>query len=212
MPNKDAESDGMHTFGLTGGIGSGKSAAAHYFAELGVPILDADEIARVVVEPGSAALASIAQTFGAEFILANGTLDRRRLRERIFSDSLAREWLETLLHPLIREVVREALQTPCSAPYRLLMAPLLLETGMDQLVEGVIVVDLPEALQLQRALARDQCSEATLRQIMQAQMSRTARLARANFCLDNSQSPTELQDAVKHLHTQLLALVEKNRT
>ncbi|WP_346837137.1 dephospho-CoA kinase [Microbulbifer sp. SAOS-129_SWC] len=199
----------MFIVGLTGGIGSGKSAAAGMFRALGVNVVDADWAARVVVEPGQPALAEITQHFGPEVLLESGALDRARLRGLVFDDAAEREWLEQLLHPLIRKEIIRALEESRSA-YAILESPLLLESGQDQLVDRVCVVDLPEELQLQRASARDGSDAAQIRKIIAAQLPRQARLARADDILDNAADLPELQRQVDALHRRYLQLAESN--
>lgn len=198
----------MLVAGLTGGIGSGKSAASACFAALGVPVIDADQVAREVVEPGSEALGRIGAHFGPEVIRADGTLDRAALRRIVFDKERERSWLETLLHPLIRDRILDTLEQldQHGHPYAVLASPLLLETDQHLLVNRVIVVDAPQALQIERTMQRDAVDEAQVRQILAAQMSREERLQHADFVLDNSGSEASLQAAVAALHPQLLAI------
>ena len=140
----------MRTIGLTGGIGSGKSAASRLFEKLGVPVIDADQVARDVVEPDQPALVQIQQHFGPEVITPQGELNRRWLRQYVFDHPKERQWLESLLHPLIRQNILNWLLTQQQHPYVLLTSPLLLETDQHQLVDAIIVVDLSESIQLQR--------------------------------------------------------------
>lgn len=195
----------MFIVGLTGGIGSGKSAAAACFRDLGINVVDADWAARVVVEPGQPALARIAEHFGADVLRDTGALDRARLRALIFDNPAERTWLEGLLHPLIREEIVRALDASESA-YAILESPLLIESGQTALVDRVCVVDLPEALQLQRASARDGNDPEQIRKIMAAQLSREARLEKANDVLDNSGELTDLKSQVEALHQHYLQL------
>ncbi len=175
----------MYTIGLTGGIGSGKSAVAACFEKLGITVVNADIASRRVVEPGMPALAEIAQHFGPDILLPDGQLDRAALRQRIFSDSEAKRWLEGLLHPLIGEWIRDQLAS-APGPYVILESPLLLETSQHQRADRVLVVDVPESLQVERAMARDGNSEEQIRAIMASQMPRAERLARADDVIDNS--------------------------
>ncbi|MFA0812074.1 dephospho-CoA kinase [Microbulbifer epialgicus] len=200
----------MFRVGLTGGIGSGKSAAAECFRKLGIHVVDADWAARVVVQPGKPALEQIAQHFGAGVLLENGELDRAKLRVLVFDDPVERAWLETLLHPLIREEILAALEQS-SGPYAILESPLLIESGQYQLVDRICVVDLPEQLQLERACARDENHKAQIRKIMAAQLKRQARLEKADDVLDNSAGLPELRAQVETLHQQYLQLVESAR-
>jgi dephospho-CoA kinase len=198
----------MLVAGLTGGIGSGKSAASACFSALGVPVIDADQVARQVVEPGSEALLKIAAHFGQDVIKTDGTLDRPALRRIVFDKERERNWLEALLHPLIRESILDTLDRfdADGHPYAVLASPLLLETDQHLLVSKVIVVDVPEQAQIERTMQRDGIEEAQVRQILAAQMTRNERLQHADFILDNSGSETDLAAAVAALHPQLLEL------
>ncbi len=198
----------MLVAGLTGGIGSGKSAASACFAALGVPVIDADRVARQVVEPGSEALLKIAAHFGQDVIQPDGSLDRAALRRIVFDKERERNWLEALLHPLIRESILDTLQQfdDDDHAYAVLASPLLLETDQHLLVNKVILVDVPESVQIERTMQRDGVEEDQVRQILAAQMTRDERLSHADFILDNSGRQDELTDAVKALHPQLLAL------
>ncbi|WP_406829070.1 dephospho-CoA kinase [Microbulbifer sp. ARAS458-1] len=199
----------MFTVGLTGGIGSGKSAAAARFRHHGVNVVDADQAARVVVEPGRPALNAIAQHFGAGVILPEGRLNRAALRKLIFDNPDERRWLEQLTHPLIREEIIASLMASAethSAPYAILESPLLLETSQSELVQRICVVDIPEEVQLARASARDANSVDQIRKIMDAQMPRAERCARADDILDNSGSLESLYAQVDALHQQYLQL------
>ncbi|WP_237057659.1 dephospho-CoA kinase [Microbulbifer sediminum] len=197
----------MLTIGLTGGIGSGKSAAADCFRDLGINVVDADWAARVVVQPGKPALEKIATYFGAGILLENGELDRAKLRQRVFQDEGERTWLEELLHPLIREEIVAALQASAS-PYAILESPLLIESGQYQLVQRVCVVDVPEEVQLQRAGRRDGNTPEQIRKIMAAQLPRQERLARADDILDNAGDLASLGDQVTELHRKYLQLAK----
>ncbi|MBV0933004.1 dephospho-CoA kinase [Marinobacterium weihaiense] len=200
----------MLVAGLTGGIGSGKSAASACFTALGVPVIDADLVARQVVEPGSDALQKIAAHFGQDVIRADGQLDRPALRRIVFDKERERNWLEALLHPLIRESILDTLEAldADGHPYAVLASPLLLETDQHLLINQVIVVDVPEQVQVERTMARDGIEEAQVRQILAAQLSREERLQHADQVLDNSGTEEQLQEAVKALHPVLLALAE----
>ncbi len=193
--------------GLTGGIGSGKSAASAEFEKLGITVVDADVVAREVVAPGQPALHRIAEHFGPEFILADGTLDRARLRARIFSDSDAKSWLEQLLHPIIRDAIIEQLHIAAS-PYAILVSPLLFETNQHELVARSILVDVPETIQIERASQRDENSTEQIRKIMATQMSRDNKRQRADYILDNSADLTGLHEQVRALHKKLLSAAQ----
>jgi dephospho-CoA kinase len=191
--------------GLTGGIGSGKSAAAQCFVDLGIHLVDADNAARWVVEPGRPALAQIAEHFGAEVLQADGTLNRAALRELIFKDPQQRVWLEGLLHPLIREEIRQYLAR-AESPYAILVSPLLLETSQHQMVQRVLVIDVPEAVQIERTVLRDKTNEAQVRAILKAQASREERLSRADDVIVNDRDPAWLKSEVERLHHFYLTL------
>ncbi len=191
--------------GLTGGIASGKSTAARRFAALGVPVIDADAIAREVVAPGEPGLAAVVERFGPSILTAAGELDRRALRERVFADTAARRDLEALLHPRIRARM-QALAERAEAPYVVLAIPLLAEGGARDRVDRVLVIDVPEELQLARVLARDGGSRAQAEAILAAQAGRTARLALADDVLENSGDITALERGVDELHRRYLAL------
>jgi len=193
--------------GITGGIGSGKSAVTQRFEQLGITVVDADLAARVIVEPGRPALSAIAEHFGHSIIQADGTLDRAALRQRVFADEGERHWLEQLTHPLIGQEILDQL-TAASSAYTLLSSPLLLETSQKELANCVVVVDVPEETQLERTMARDDNDEAQVKRIMAAQMRREARLALADIVIDNSRSLDELDSVVEELHKEFLLRAE----
>jgi dephospho-CoA kinase len=192
--------------GLTGGIASGKSTVSARFAELGIPVIDADVAARAVVLPGTPGLAQVAQRFGPGVLSAKGELDRRALRELIFADPASRQALDAILHPLIRaEMDRQA--AAAVGPYMVLVIPLLVEGGgAGDRVDRVLVVDVEEAAQLQRVQARDGSSAEQARAILASQASRAARLSAADDVLLNSGSVAELRQAVDRLHQRYLQL------
>jgi dephospho-CoA kinase len=172
--------------GLTGGIGSGKSAVADAFAALGADVTDTDRLAHAVTAPHEPGHAGILHAFGPAYFLPDGTLDRARLRERVFGDATARARLEGILHPLIRAAAARDVAT-WTGPYGLLVVPLLFERGGHKgLVQRVLVVDCPEATQVQRVMARSDLTAAAVRAIMATQLSRPERLARADDVLDNA--------------------------
>ena len=193
--------------GLTGGIASGKSTVTQRFAELGVPVIDADGASRSVVEPGTPGFAQVVERFGAR-VLADGQLDRRTLRNLIFKDSSLRQALDAILHPLIRaEMEREAAQA--QGPYVIMAIPLLVEGGGSaKRVDRVLVVDADETLQMQRLQARDGSSEQQAREILASQASRAARLSQADDVLLNAGTVAELRQAVDRLHEQYLQLAQ----
>jgi dephospho-CoA kinase len=191
--------------GLTGGIGSGKSAVAEQFVELGVHLIDADHAARWVVEPGRPALARIAEHFGDAVLRPDGQLDRGALRARIFQDAEQRRWLEALLHPLIGEEIAHHLAL-AKSPYAILVSPLLVESGQHSLTQRILVVDAPEHLQLQRTMKRDQASEEQVRAILDAQANREERLRHADDVLINDRDMSWLRSEVERLHHFYLTL------
>lgn len=197
-----------YTVALTGGIGSGKSTVANAFADLGIQIIDADIIARQVVEPGKPALDAIAAHFGPELISADGTLHRRRLRERIFADPQEKAWLSALLHPLIQQETRRQLQQATSA-YVLWVVPLLVENGLYRQANRVLVVDVTPETQLSRTMQRDDVTRAHVEQILAAQATREARLAVADDVIDNNGAPDSIMSDVARLHARYLQLASQ---
>ena len=191
--------------GLTGGIGSGKSAVAEQFGQLGVHWVDADHAARWVVEPGKPALQRIVEHFGDAVLTPTGELNRAALRAQVFGNADERKWLEQLLHPLIRQEIAEHLARTQS-PYSILVSPLLIEAGQYRQTNRVLVVDVPESLQVQRAMRRDQSSEAQIRAILNAQASREDRLRHADDVLVNDRDLAWLEAEVQRLHDFYLTL------
>jgi dephospho-CoA kinase len=196
--------------GVTGGIGSGKSAVTRRLEQHGITVVDADVVARIVVEPGKPALTQIAEHFGAGILQADGTLDRPALRARVFRDESERRWLERLTHPLIGQEIVDQISASRS-PYTVLSSPLLLDTSQKALVECVVVVDAPEETQIARTAQRDNNDEAQVKRIMAAQLSRDARLALADIVIDNSGSLEDLNLQVDELHKEFLARAEASR-
>ena len=195
----------MAVLGLTGGIGSGKSTVARLFGKQGVHWVDADDVARQVVEPGTPALQAIAGHFGRDVLTPEGTLDRARLRQIVFADPEQRAWLESLLHPIIRaELVRQLTLSDDARPYVLLVSPLLLETDQHELVRRVIVVDVPVEVQLQRTMARDNNTREQVQRIIDAQMPRAQRLARADVVIDNRRPLEDVERQVRDWHQRFL--------
>jgi dephospho-CoA kinase len=193
----------MFVVGITGGIGSGKSAVTDHLETLGITVVDADKVARVVVEPGTSGLAAITEHFGTDVLLANGGLDRAALRKIVFDNHNERKVLEEITHPRIRdEIIRQL--SEASSPYVVLSSPLLLESGQTTLADYVVVVDVPEEVQLKRTMARDDNSEALVKQIMAAQLDRQTRLSRADASIMNDTSLEELYEHVEALHEDLL--------
>jgi dephospho-CoA kinase len=197
-----------HRVGLTGGIASGKSTVASLFAALGVPIIDADLIAREVVEPGTPLLQRLAERFGARYILPDGSLDRRGLRDLVFSDPRARADLEALTHPAIFAAVEERARA-AGGPYQILALPLLVEKGHSSLVDRVLVVDCDEALQIWRLQARDGSTLEQARAILAAQAPRATRLAVADDVIVNDGDLAALRDQVARCHARYLELARE---
>ena len=196
--------------GLTGGIGSGKTTVANLFAEYGIEIVDADIIARDVVSIGSPALSHISAHFGADFIQADGQLDRVLLRKQIFSNEADKLWLNNLLHPLIRAQLIEQMQNAQSA-YCLLVAPLLIENNLTMLVNRVLVVDVSESTQISRTTTRDNNSVTQVQAIITSQVSRKIRQSHADDILNNdNQLLEELKVSVANLHQHYLILASKH--
>jgi len=183
---------------LTGGVASGKTAVSDRFAERGVPVVDTDVLAREVVAPGSPGLAEVEAAFGAEIIDANGALDRSALRQRIFDDPDARNRLERILHPRIAEEARRRLASE-AAPYAILVVPLLVESGLFEDADRVLVVDVPEAVQIERLIARDGGTRDQAEAMLAAQASREQRLARADDVIENTGTLEDLRRRVDAL-------------
>lgn len=195
-----------YCIGLTGGIGSGKSAAASMFEDLGIVTVDTDGIARELTAPGGKAMGAIASTFGPGFVTAEGALDRARMRELVFGNPSEKKRLETILHPMIRELARTRIASATS-PYAILGVPLLLETGgYPDLVRRVLVVDCPEEMQIARVMQRSGLQRAAVEAIMATQMPRQARLSRADDVLSNDSDLASLRNGVERLHRIYLGL------
>jgi dephospho-CoA kinase len=191
-----------YVVGLTGGIGSGKSTVTRLLIGFGIEVIDADEVSRDVVIPGSSALAALAERFGTKILNADGTLKRERLRGLIFTDAEAKRWVEDLLHPAIRTRILERIERS-TRPWLMLSVPLLLENkAAYDFVDRVLVVDVPESIQLQRTMLRDNATKDEVTRIMQSQLSRNQRLAAADDVVENSGDPLQLQE-------QLLRLVKR---
>ena len=193
------------TIGLTGGIASGKSLVETQFRALGVPVLDADQVSRDVVAPPSAALDEVARQFGPEFIMADGGLDRRRMRELVFTDPGAKKQLESILHPHIRQRLMQWREAQ-TAPYCIISVAILLEAGMDSLVDRVLVVDVPVETQLARLISRDNIIEALASSMIATQTQRDIRLKAAHDVIQNTGTPVQTQAEVARLHRVYLEL------
>jgi dephospho-CoA kinase len=193
--------------GVTGGIGSGKSEVTRRFQALGIHVVDADQVAREVVELNSPALEAITLHFGKNILTTMGTLDRAKLRSIIFSNPAEKTWLEKLLHPIINTEINRQLQAAKSV-YVILVSPLLLETKQDKLVDRVLVVDASEASQIDRAQKRDGTTSEQINAIMATQLSRNKRREKANDLIENNGDILELDRQVKNMHEKYLTLLE----
>ncbi|PCJ40677.1 MAG: dephospho-CoA kinase [SAR86 cluster bacterium] len=187
------------TIGLTGGIGSGKSNVSQFFAELGVPVIDTDQLSRELVKPGSPLLSEISKYFGNEILLPSGNLDRNSLRKKIFANPDKKQWLEQLLHPKIKELLLTQLTNYKNA-YVVIVVPLLLESTNYNFINRVLVVDCSEELQLKRTAIRDQSKVAEIKKIINSQMPRTQRLSLADDIIVNQGSLNSLREKVLELH------------
>jgi dephospho-CoA kinase len=194
--------------GLTGGIASGKSTAAKFFGALGVPILDSDQIARDVVEPGQPPLERLVERFGAAILTPDGHLDRPKLRDIVFSDPKARADLEALTHPAIGAAL-EARSAATGGPYQVLVIPLLIEKNLGSQVDRVLVVDCPEELQLRRLRDRDGSTPEQAQAILNAQVSRAARLKAADDVITNDADMSAVRAQVEALHARYLELARE---
>jgi dephospho-CoA kinase len=194
----------MLRVGITGGIGSGKTALTDWLAQQGITVVDADLAARVVVAPGQPALAEIAAAFGNSYLLPDGQLDRAALRELVFADADKRRTLETITHPRIREELVRQLSA-ANSPYAVLSSPLLLESGQSDLVDVSVVVDVPEDMQIARTMERDGNDQTLVEGIMAAQLAREIRKSRADIVIDNSGTLADLHEKAAILHQTLLA-------
>ena len=195
----------MLVIGLTGGIGSGKTAVSDDFANLGVPVIDTDLLARELVEPGQPALHELRTLFGPHCLDANGQLRREWVRQRVFADPASRHELEKILHPRIRTLVTERIAA-VTAPYVLVVIPLLVETAMQDLVDRVLVVDVAESEQIRRIRVRDGLDEVQAQRILAAQASRSQRLAIADDVVENTGDLASLAGRIATLHQHYLAL------
>jgi len=197
----------MLKIGLTGGIGSGKSAATATFQSLGITVIDADIVARQVVEPNNPALSAIVDHFGPTILNPSQSLDRKRLRQIIFSNPDEKHWLESLLHPLIRDSIIQQLSSSLS-PYTILSSPLLFETNQHELVDRTLLIDAPVALQLQRACSRDDTDEEQIRSIIDQQMSRQCKTEKADDIILNNEDLQSLQRLVLKQHNIYMDLID----
>lgn len=197
-----------YTVALTGGVGSGKSTVADAFAHLGVTVIDADIIARQVVEPGTPALSAIIDRFGSAICLPDGTLNRRALREKIFAHAEDKAWLNALLHPLIGQQTRQEI-AQATSDYVLWVVPLLVENQLHKNADRILVVDVTPDTQLRRTMLRDNVPRELAEKMLAAQASREARLAIADDVIDNNGAPEAIVSDVARLHQRYLALAKQ---
>ncbi|WP_420592235.1 dephospho-CoA kinase [Bacterioplanoides sp.] len=197
----------MWVLGLTGGIGSGKTAASDYLAEKGIAVVDADVVAREVVEPQQPAWQAIADRYGKDVLLSDQSLNRPWLRQKVFSEPKERQWLESQTHPRIRDSIINQLRQ-AESPYAVLVSPLLFESGQFQLTQHTLLIDVPVELQVQRACKRDSNNEEQIRNIIAAQMSRDEKRAKANDIADNSNDLPHLYQQLDSLHQTYLKLAQ----
>ncbi|KTD97658.1 dephospho-CoA kinase [Pseudoalteromonas sp. H71] len=197
--------------GLTGGIGCGKTAVSNMFEQLGITIVDADIIARQVVKPKSDGLNAIVSKFGQGILLSDGTLNRSALRERIFTNNAVKEWLNTLLHPLIRNKIHNDITTAKSA-YVVLVAPLLFENGLDKLCNRTLLIDIPQSVQIARTASRDNVSVEQIKAIIAAQMSREDKQKKADDILNNDRALTDVNHDLLELHKSYLHMAQMPAT
>lgn len=189
----------MFKVGLTGGIGCGKSTASRLFRDFDIPVIDADDIAHELVSPGQPALIEITLAFGESMLNPDGSLNRSKLRNLVFSDSQAKAKLEAIMHPLVYAAMQNHIET-LTAPYCIVSIPLLFETGRIHYVDRILVVDCPLETQIERVKQRDNLDESTIQAIISSQVSREYRLAHADDIIDNTATSADLAENVKKLH------------
>lgn len=191
--------------GLTGGIACGKSAVGKVFSELGIAVIDADQVARDVVQPGRSELDEISAQLGSEFITESGELDRAKMRQHIFSDANARKTLENILHPAIKqELIQQCENAAADSPYVIAMVPILEKLGIQERLIRTVVVDAAEDVQLMRLCQRDNMTEDAAQAMIDAQQDRRSRLAMADDVIKNNNSMAEMRSQVEHLHKNYL--------
>lgn len=200
-----------YTVALTGGIGSGKTTIANGFASLGVPLVDADVIARLVVEPDSPGLKALQQHFGDTILLPDGKLNRAQLRHIIFQNQQEKAWVNQLLHPLIQQETQKQIQQ-IRAPYFIWVVPLLVENKLTHLADRILVVDVTEEEQITRTMQRDGVSRDNVLKILQAQAKREQRLAVADDIIENHDNSLNQDEQIKQLHQHYLELAQKSNT
>lgn len=200
----------MLVVGLTGGIGSGKSTVTELFAKCGVPIIDADLIARDITQPNTPLLKKITEHFGPTILASDGTLNRKQLREIIFKDITQRVWLEKLLHPQIHQAILQKIHQLSAHAYCIVVIPLLIESSSYAFLDRILVVDTPEALQIERVMARDKSQREHVEAILNAQATREHRLAHADDVIVNTGNIADLEPQIAQLHERYLALAESH--
>ena len=196
----------MFSVGLIGGIASGKTTISDLFAKRGVPVVDTDTISRQLLEPGELAFEQVCEHFGDDILDQDGKIDRRRLREIVFSQADEKTWLETMLHPLIFQRSHDAILTNAKSEYVLVVVPLLFETNYQSLVDRILVVDCPAEQQIERLMKRDRIDEALARKMLAQQLSNAERVARAHDIIDNRSETADLESQVAALHDFYLEL------
>ncbi|MBE66059.1 MAG: dephospho-CoA kinase [Gammaproteobacteria bacterium] len=199
----------MYIVGLTGGIGSGKTTIAYFFSERDIKVINADQLARKVVQPGTIALSQIKQKFGDKILTESYGLNRSLLREIVFKDERQRVWLENLLHPLIEDEINKSIESALSQ-YVVLESPLLLETNQHKLVNRILVIDVSPEIQLKRTLSRDGGSEATIKAIINSQLTRLQRLNMADDVINNEQDLKSVRIELESLHQNYLSMAVEN--
>lgn len=197
----------MLKIGLTGGIGSGKTTAANLFIELGIPVIDADKIAHTLVNNGQPALREVEKKFGSTIINEDGSLDRNKLRDIVFSSPDKKKLLESILHPLVYKEMQRRMES-LHSPYVILCIPLLLETGMQHLVDRTLVIDCPVETQFERVKQRNRLTDDRIFSIINAQISRTQRISAADDIINNTGSTSKLAEQIKKLHNLYISLCE----
>jgi dephospho-CoA kinase len=199
----------MLKIGLTGGIGCGKTTATHCFTKLGVPVIDADEVSHALVEPGMPALQQIRQIFGRKTIDHSGSLNRKVLRDIIFSNPIQKKKLESILHPLIYEEMQRRLDC-LHNDYVILSIPLLLETKMEHFVDRILIIDCPVKVQIERVISRDKLDTERIQSILDSQVTRQQRILSGDDVIDNSGSIAVLEESIKKLHNSYISLCKNS--
>ena len=192
----------MPKYGLTGGIASGKTVALQIFNEYGVDTIDTDELARLVIDRGTEGARKLREAIGEQYFF-DGALERQRLREDMYQSPALKKTVESIIHPLVRNALDQWMRKDSKSPYQILCSPLLIETKQHETLDGVIIVDTPESIQLARGIGRDSCSEDTIQKIIAAQLSRHARHKHATFVIDNSGDLGSLAQQIHTLHKKL---------